>query len=202
MKGCGNVESRWRVFFAVEIPGPERERVMRHIARLRDLVPDVAASWARDESLHLTLKFIGEVSSSRMNDLSAAASRAVAGITPFPIVLEGAGVFPTVAYPRVLWIGVADPTGKLHQLQAQLETECEAAGFAKEQRRFHPHLTLARIRKPAGARKLAETHLQSEFSATEFLVKRLQLFRSELSPKGSRYTVLSSITLYSVGAPA
>ena len=150
--------SAWRTFCAIELPATVRELVLRRIADLKAAVPDAHASWAREANLHLTLKFLGEVQQSSVQDFSNAVSRAVAEVKPFSIRLEQTGAFPKHGQPRVLWIGINDPTGKLGELHARLEEESARAGFAKEARPFHPHLTVARLRKPEHARTLAVAH--------------------------------------------
>jgi 2'-5' RNA ligase len=110
---------------------------------------------------------------------------------PFTLRLEGAGSFPTRGLPRVLWLGIADAKGALARQQKRLEDECAAERFAREERPFSPHLTLARIRAPYGAGELAKLHQENVFEAIEFTVADLIVLRSELGPGGSRYTEIS-----------
>ena len=86
---------------------------------------------------------------------------------------------------------MSDPAGRLSALHERIEKECAAQGFEKEDRAYRPHLTIARIRKPEGARRLAETHLQMAFAPIVINLKELVVFRSELSSKGSKYTAIS-----------
>ena len=181
----------WRVFCSVELPEKVREQLQEHILKLRKQIPDAAASWSRVENIHLTLKFFGNVAVEQIPAISAAAARTVAEFSSFPIGIGDTGVFPRPSRPQVLWIGVSDPSGRLSALQERLENECAAEGFPKENRAYRPHLTIARIRKPEGARLLADAHLQMQFNATEVELKELIVFRSELSPKGSKYTAIS-----------
>ena len=181
----------WRLFCAVELPERVRKQLQEHILKLNKEVPDAAASWSRVENIHLTLKFFGNVALDRIPAISAAASRTVADFSPFPIGIGNTGVFPKPSRAQVLWIGVSDPSGKLSALQERLENECAAEDFAKEDRAYRPHLTIARLRKPEGARRLADAHLQKPFTTTEVSVTELIVFRSELSPKGSKYTAIS-----------
>jgi 2'-5' RNA ligase len=180
-----------RLFCAIELPAEVRSRVGEHIARLRDAVPSAHASWSREGNMHLTLKFLGEIPQTRVDNLSLAASRAVAELSTFKLVVEGAGCFPKAGSPRVLWIGVNDPSGKLTELHGLLEAECAKEGFAKEQRTFHPHFTLARLRQPQGARALASAHKQIGFDPIKISVSELLVIRSELSSGGSKYTIVS-----------
>ena len=169
----------WRVFCAVELPDEVRAQLQDHIARLRKEVPDVAASWSRVENIHLTLKFFGNVEVDRIEALSAAIDRAVKDFAPFEIGVGKTGTFRT----QVLWIGVSDPSKTLTKLHERL---------GSEDRAYRPHLTIARIRRPEGARRLVDAHLQMQFENVSIAVKEIVLFRSELSPKGSKYTAISS----------
>jgi 2'-5' RNA ligase len=181
----------WRVFCAIEMPETVRALGLRHIARLKEAVPDVKATWSRDANLHLTLKFLGEIPQTSVPDISAAASRAVAGLAPFSVRLEQTGTFPKQGQPRVLWIGINDSSGKLSELHARLEDELANAGFAKDDRPFHPHLTVARLRQPRHARTLAAAHRELEFEPADIAVAELLVIRSELSNERSKYTVVS-----------
>ena len=187
-----------RVFCAIELRKPTRDLVLRHIARLKTAVPEARASWARDTNVHLTLKFLGEIPQASVSDFSKAASRAATGVQPFSIRLEQTGVFPGHGQPRVLWIGINDCSGKLAELHAGLEEESARAGFAKEARPFHPHLTIARLRQPDHARTLAATHQQMEFEPVEIAVSELVVISSELSGAGPKYTVVSRHALFGV----
>ena len=183
--------SEWRVFCAIELPDAVRARLEDHVRRLRKEVPDAAASWSRVENIHLTLKFFGNVEVKRIEKISAAAEHVAREFSTFQIGVGETGVFPRPSRPQVLWIGVSDPSGQLNALQEKFEDECAAAGFLKENRAYRPHLTIARLRKPEGSRQLADAHLKMKFESIEIDFKELVVFRSELSPKGSRYTALS-----------
>ena len=181
----------WRVFCAIELPEATRVRLMEHIANLRTQLPEARASWSRESNIHLTLKFIGEMSRGLISKFESAISKAVADSARFPLLLSGNGVFPNRRDPRVIWIGITDPFRALARLQSRLETESEKEGFPKEKRRFHPHLTLARLRHHEGARELAQAHEALTFPAEEIVVNDLVLIRSELSSSGSTYTTIS-----------
>ena len=186
--------SEWRVFCAVELPDVVRTRLADHVLRLRKEVPEAAASWSRVENIHLTLKFFGNVEVKRIEKISEAAERVVKQFSTVQISVGGTGVFPRPSRPQVLWIGVSDPSGQLTALQTSFENECAVEGFEKEDRAYRPHLTIARLRKPEGARDLADTHLQMQFDPIEVRLKELVVFRSELSSKGSRYTPISRVS--------
>lgn len=184
-------KSDWRMFCAVELPAEVRTRLQEHTGRVREAVSDASASWTRPENVHLTLKFFGNVPNRKLPLIADAASRVAASFSPFQIRIGGTGVFPKPSRAQVLWIGVDDASGRLSALQQRLEEEFAVEGFAKEDRAYRPHLTIARIRRPEGARRLAETHLQTSFEFAQLTVKEIVVFRSELSSKGSRYTAIS-----------
>jgi len=168
----------WRVFCAVELPHEIRAQLEDHVARLRKEVPDVAASWSRVENIHLTLKFFGNVEVDRIATLSEAIDRAVKDVAPFEIEVGKTGAFRS----QVLWIGVSDPSGTLTKLHERL---------GSEDRAYRPHLTIARIRRPEGSRRLVDAHQQMKFEPVAVKVNEVILFRSELSPKGSKYTAIT-----------
>lgn len=184
-----------RLFFAVGLPDEVREAAVAHAARLRQEFPAASASWPRPESLHLTLKFLGEVEATRLDALYSAAANAAAGLAPFALTVEGAGTFPPRGAARVLWFGVRDDSGQLSRLQLRLDEECARAGFPRETRAFKPHLTVARLRASRDAHALSEAHRRATFGPHDFQVSGLLLVRSELGRGGSRYTILSSQAL-------
>ena len=185
----------YRTFIAIELPAHLRATVIDYIKDLRKKFPDVSASWSREDNLHLTLKFLGEVPVARIEDVSAAASAAACAAGPFELTLVGSGVFPPRGKPSVLWIGIEDPRGGLHKVQPSLEEECAVRDFTRDSRAYHPHLTIARIRKPQGAKDLAAAHLASDFAAQTFIANELVVFHSELLPQGSQHTAISSHAL-------
>jgi 2'-5' RNA ligase len=180
-----------RVFCAVELPDELRTRVGERMRRLRSEFSDVRAAWEKPEKLHITLKFLGDIEQARVEALSSAASRVVASLEPFELTIDEPGTFPPHGQPRVLWLGIVDASGRLAFMQHALETECAAVGFPRESRAFKPHLTLARMRSPHGARELADAHRETPFEPQRFKVSELIVILSELGPDGSRYTPLS-----------
>ncbi len=190
-KDVPNQPEQWRIFCAIDLPETVRAKINIHIKALREAVPQAHASWVQPANIHLTLKFIGEQPKSRVLDLSKVASRAVETSRRFVIRIGQAGAFPKNEPPRVLWIGVDDVSGELAALHVKLEDESGREGFARDERSFHPHLTIARLRKPQGARTLSQAHRELGFEPIEFEVNELLVIRSELGRDGSKYTVVS-----------
>lgn len=179
----------WRLFIAIEIPDSVRRLVRQHIDRLRAALPEVRASWTREQNLHLTLKFLGNTPVAKAEELSRAVQRAAAKVPPFELVIRDCGLFPARGKPKVLWIGMSDSSGNLDHLYRLLEEECEQLGFPRETRSFHPHLTIARLREAQG--DVGELHKSNAFPAVEVIARDVCVIRSELSNQGSRYTTIA-----------
>ena len=180
----------WRVFCAIDLPTDLKQKLAIHIEKLKKET-GVNAGWTRPESIHLTIKFLGNIPVSEVRKLSQAAAQAVKSLAPFKLTAELCGAFPTHGPPRVLWIGITDSSAHLARLYERLDEECAAVGFPRESRPFHPHLTLARIRRAANARALGAAHHAFDFPPGEFEVNELLVIRSELGKEGSKYTTVS-----------
>ena len=181
---------KWRLFIALELPAEVRRKISQHIDRLRAEMPDARASWTREPNLHLTLKFLGDVAIERIDAVDRALKRATSGGASFEMEIRGCGAFPTRGHPKVLWIGTSDGP-HLSNLFEAIEREVGRLDFPREGRAFHPHLTIARLRQPQGARALAELHERSGFAPMLVNVKDVCLIRSELSSSGARYTIVA-----------
>lgn len=194
-------EETRRLFCAVELTEEARAAAFAHLTRLRaTLAAPARVSWERAEKLHLTLKFFGEVEAGRAEALAAALARAAEGARPLALRLEAAGVFPSAARPNVIWLGVSDEAGGLARLHARVGEECAGAGFPRERRPFHPHVTLARVRQADGeTRRLARRHVELGFGPVQFEAGEIVLMRSVLGPGGSVYAPLSRHALNGAG---
>jgi 2'-5' RNA ligase len=181
---------RLRLFVAVAIPAPVLAALDDAIAPHRDLVP--GARWAPLANQHVTLKFLGHVPAERSPAIEGVCAEVARTLQPADISVEGLGAFPNAKRARVLWAGIGDPVGLLTTMAARLDIGLQPLGFEPEDRDFTPHLTLARLKRPAPVRALLE---QVEFHSESFRLDALSLYLSKLSPKGARYEVLESFVL-------
>ncbi len=181
-----------RGFVAVLLPDGVRARLAAAAAELRTRAPGLA--WVRAESLHLTLRFLGSLEPAALERAREAVAAAVTGIAPFRVVLGELGGFPSTRAPRVVWAGVVAGGEGLRALHAALEAGLVARGIPGEGRAFHPHVTLARARGPRGAVGLGSL-LSPGPEFGEVRVTALHLMRSELDPRGARYSVLAEAHL-------
>jgi 2'-5' RNA ligase len=186
----------WRSFIAVELSTEIAEGVRRIQAGLRDCAKGV--SWVRPEGIHLTLKFLGDVDPGRVEGIASTAEASVKTIGPFTTRIKGCGGFPNARNPRVIWIGVEEPSGLLTELQAKVAQGMEELGFAREGRAYTPHLTIGRLRPGKGKGEVAQAlEATKECDLGTMAVREICLFRSQLKPTGAEYTKLKVISLKS-----
>jgi RNA 2',3'-cyclic 3'-phosphodiesterase len=197
-----------RLFVALDIDDAIRERIARFAEGVSGFAPESGTNnvrWVKPESLHVTLKFIGEQPEPALEQIK----RALETIRASTVEIHfcGYGFFPTVKSARVFWIGMkADP--QLAALAANVDEKMATLGIAKENRAFSPHLTLARgggsgsprWRKGDGPNRVYQ-HLQEKLAALpapEFgtmTAREFFLYQSQLSPKGSKYSKLARFAL-------
>ena len=179
-----------RVFIAIELPEGVRRKLGEIEKKLRPTTS--SARWVSPDSIHLTLKFIGEVSEARLQDVD----QALEGLTwrPFQVAVHGVGFFPGPRSPRVLWAGLTAST--MEDLAREIDARMERFGFDREKRAFRPHLTLARARDARLDAQLVESAKKfEEADCGTFMVDRCFLFQSTLKPTGSVYAKLKEFVL-------
>lgn len=186
-----------RVFIGLDIPAEIRTRIGETMERLRGLAPE--ARWVRTESLHVTLKFIGEASESKVLEIQRRLKQIKA--PAFEIEFKDAGFFPSPKSARVFWIGIHAPDA-LSQLAATIEQSLEKFGIAREEKPYQPHLTLARAIQggPGRCFQILQQRLDpadpmrfGTMTAREFF-----LYKSELQRGGAKYTRLQGFPLESL----
>ncbi len=184
-----------RTFLAIEIPKEILDQFERVQYRLGRSMTGVIR-WVKPESIHLTLKFFGNITEREIRSIRDALESKARELGPVDLSIGTLGVFPNLSRPRVLWVGVTEGMKELADLQAQVETALEAAGFAREERPFRPHLTIGRMkgeRRIDGLDKAVEDH--KGFAAGRFTAAEMVLFRSDLKPAGPVYTPLARFKL-------
>jgi RNA 2',3'-cyclic 3'-phosphodiesterase len=181
-----------RLFVALDVPEQIREALAELSTRFKETC--LSARWLRLESVHITLKFIGEVSLEMVEKIRDALG-SLPQFSPILLRFAGLGFFPSARRPRVFWAGVeADP--QLAQLAGSIEAKLQPLGIPAENRDFHPHLTLARFDSPQGTQALAaavEALGAPEFGSETF--REFHLYQSELKRSGAEYTRLVTYPL-------
>ena len=183
-----------RSFLAIELPKPILKKIEEVQGDLRSAHADVR--WVSPEKIHLTLKFFGSIEESRIYSIFKSIDEPIRSTLPFSLKVRGVGAFPQLKNPRVVWMGVVEEREAFTSLQKQIETQLEKIGFQPEDRPFHPHLTLGRMKSSRGKEELAgrmEKHKEEEFG--DLRVERVVLFKSDLRPSGPIYTPLGDVKL-------
>ena len=188
-----------RTFIAIELDEPIRralENVQAQFARERNAR---MVRWTTPASIHITLKFLGDVEAARVPDLQRAIVEASQGIAPFTLTLRGVGAFPNPRRPNIVWVGAEGQIDLASTLANNIEMECERLGFAREERPFTPHLTIGRVKRdaaPNDRRAIGEMIERTRVEKIgELRVAQVCIMKSELRPGGSVYTRQSAIEL-------
>ncbi len=188
-----------RLFVAIPLSKPLLKRLAEVQHRLQGKVPHQSVRWVRSEGIHLTLKFLGDTPTDKVPTIRDALTVVGRNAPPCELTVEGLGCFPNPRRPRVLWVDVSEPTGRLEALQAAVEEAMVSLGYGAERRSFTPHLTLGRVRRRT-SRQDEEQIGQAVVSTTvgqlaAFMADRFELIRSELKPSGAEYATLDAFPL-------
>jgi 2'-5' RNA ligase len=185
-----------RLFLAVNLPPDAANRVGDLQRKIERVVSARGLRWTKPAQVHFTLKFLGEQPEASVAVICEAAREAAKAVTPFAISLEGLGGFPSSQRPRTLWIGARAGVAEMTALAAMLDALLEARGFAKEQRPFAAHLTIARAKTrsdEAVAARAIESAPRGEIAA--FRATSFALMQSVSTPDGVKYVALESFEL-------
>lgn len=182
-----------RLFLALEITDEVRENLAKLQAILKTAAQFSGAqpSWVSPESTHLTVRFLGNTQEEMVDLIAQRLEQSLASFEPFAFAVRGTGVFPDPRRPKVLWAGVKKADEQLAALFELVEQEMAPIGFETEERAYHPHLTLARIKSQKGIQGMMQAVEQNgRFWCGEVQAEELVLFRSDLNPSGAIYTPL------------
>jgi len=188
-----------RTFVAIELDDSIRRDLSEIQSVLQRQMGDRWIRWVRPEGIHLTLNFLGDVPSGRLDAIGEALARACRDLGSFEVRLGGLGCFPNVQCPRVVWVGLTGDVPSLLDLQRATTQSLEDLGFAPEGRVYSPHLTLGRVRQGASGRDRAIIGACVEKADVPHLnamrVETVSLMRSDLSRQGARHHRLAGFPL-------
>ncbi|MBD3403958.1 RNA 2',3'-cyclic phosphodiesterase [candidate division GN15 bacterium] len=186
---------RHRLFIALPL-GEPMERALGGI--MTDLKKSGGAvKYVDPRNCHLTVRFLGDTDEQLIPELKAVLDRAAAKYAAIETTIDRLGAFPNLKRPRVFWAGLArdESVEPLTALAEDIEKGVQALGFEPDNKKFKPHLTLARVKRPDGLRELCDTVRDYRFKVLPLTCDRLVLFKSELTPKGPVYTRLHEARL-------
>ncbi|MDP8240449.1 MAG: RNA 2',3'-cyclic phosphodiesterase [Candidatus Hatepunaea meridiana] len=182
-----------RAFIALET----QESVKRAIREVQDklrVVSGARVTWVRSVGVHLTLKFLGDVEVSQLSEIEASIRDSASRISPFNITTTNTGGFPNLKKPRVLWLGV-DGGRQLLELQNNIEKALEPLGFPMERKKFHPHLTIGRVKSINRDCILAGKMTEFGFQKITWEINEVRLMSSILKPDGAEYGIIANIPI-------
>jgi RNA 2',3'-cyclic 3'-phosphodiesterase len=178
-----------RTFIAIEIPSEIKSALAALQTELRRAGADV--SWTKPENMHLTLNFLGEVDERRIVEVEKACILSAAGFQPFTLSLNDTGVFPNARQPRTLWAGLSGAVENIVEMHVRLDERLALIGFKPEEKEFHPHLTIGRLKSNKKTHELLALAEAHPLPALSFAVTEMVLMKSELHPAGSEYTPMA-----------
>ena len=187
-----------RSFIAIELPDELKLALTRLQTQLKS-GREYPVKWVDPYSVHLTLKFLGNIDIDRIGEITGAIETSAQGIPPFHLEVGGLGVFPGLRRVQVAWVGLSGDVDRLSQLQQRIESNLARLGFVAESRPFKPHLTLARVRERASpeerngfGRLITDTSIEDKYS---FNVDAVSLMKSQLTREGAVYSRIGSVKL-------
>ena len=193
-----------RLFVAVEIDPLVVEKLARCVdelsRRVESQAPRARVTWVATDRMHVTVRFIGEVDEVHSKRIVSALGPETA-VAPFVLACHGVGTFPERGAPRVVWAGIGAGADGLAALEREVSARLAECGIAPEERGYHPHVTLARVRDPRGlqTRSLTDGFVDHPFGTSR--VDAITLFHSRPSPKGATYVPLQTTSLLSPDRP-
>lgn len=189
-----------RSFIAIELPEEVKAGLRRLQTELK-LPEHTFVKWVAPDGIHLTLKFLGNISPQKVSEITRVMEQASQGVSPLQLEVTEVGAFPNMRQPRVLWVSIKGEVDKLVSWQQHIDNGLVPLGFSKETRPFTPHLTLARLREgcsPGDRRDFGEMVTKTPIEVSyKFNVTGLNLMKSQLLPGGAVYNRLAEVKLKS-----
>ncbi len=183
-----------RTFIAIELPAKIVDGLKKIQNELR--VAGNNVTWVKPENIHLTIKFLGDIETDKIDSIAGLLEGAAAKSHSFDISVKGVGGFPTIDNPRVLWVGIEESNVNLFALYNNIEDALSAISFAKEERSFKPHLTLGRIKFLKDKKGLKERIERfKDITLGQYMVDSICFFQSTLTPKGAVHIKLKEAKL-------
>lgn len=182
-------QEKIRAFIAIPAPQEVKEFLLQETQDLRRCRAKI--KWVGPEAMHVTLKFLGEISSAHLSAAQRVCEELSKDNRPFSLMVHGLGAFPNISKPGVIWAGLLDEERAASGLASRLDSGLNKVGFMKEKRPFKPHLTLGRTKLREKDEELSGAlRAGMDMIGPEFLVDRIVLYRSDLKPSGPEYSII------------
>ena len=189
-----------RSFIAIDLPEATRQALAAVQEQLKQSRAGVR--WVRANSIHLTLKFLGNIHPAQVEDIALAVAEEIRDEPPITLGAAGLGAFPSRKKPRVIWIGMEGEVQRLSRIQARVENALEPLGFVREKRSFQPHLTIGRVKDRRRLQALIDAMATLDMEPfNSFDADEIILYKSDLRPTGAIYTKLHRMPLAAPASP-
>jgi 2'-5' RNA ligase len=189
-----------RSFIAIDFPEETRkalEDIQRELKRC-----GAGVRWVRPSSIHLTLKFLGNIQAAQVEDIARAVAQEIRDQPPITLRPAGLGAFPSLRKPRVIWVGMEGEVQRLIRIQSRVENALEPLGFVREKRGFRPHLTIGRVKERRRLQSLVDAMVTLDMEPfNSFDADEIILYKSDLRPTGAIYTKLHRMPLAAPASP-
>jgi len=183
-----------RSFIAINISAEIRNKLEEIQDDLKKT--NVTMQLVKPENIHITLKFLGNVPVEDIKDIQDAIEEDISEFTSFPVSFQNIGVFPNPQYPRIIWVGIEKGREELSLLNTKIENSISRFSLHQENRKFQPHLTIARVRSHKNHKRLVNTIEElKNIKAGEMLAEEIFLMKSVLKPQGAQYNTLKTFHL-------
>jgi len=189
-----------RSFIAIDLPEATRQALAAIQEQLKQCGAGVR--WVKPSSIHLTLKFLGNIHPAQVEDIAPVVAQEVRDEPPITLGAAGLGAFPSRRKPRVIWIGMEGEVQRLSRIQARVENALEPLGFVREKRPFQPHLTIGRVKDRRRLQALIDAMATLDMEPfNSFDADEIILYKSDLRPTGAIYTKLHRMPLAAPASP-
>ena len=189
-----------RSFIAIDFPEETRKVLENVQEELKQYGAGVR--WVKPRSIHLTLKFLGNIQAAQVEDIALAVAQEIRDHPPITLRPAGLGAFPSLRKPRVIWIGLEGEVQRLNEIQARVENALEPLGFVREKRGFRPHLTIGRVKDRRKLQSLVDAMATLDVPPfNSFDADEIILYKSDLRPTGAIYTKLHRMPLAAPASP-
>jgi len=183
-------EGTYRAFIAIELPSEVREVIWNSAKPASGMLKSLV-KWVPPENMHLTLRFLGEITLNTSDKLRESLRQIAIQFHPLKLKLGIPGVFPSWKEPRVLWVGLDIIEGDINFIQTTIEQQAQMAGLSQEKQKFHPHITVGRVKTPSPFISNTWKNVKIQ-QVPEFVVNKITLFKSTLNPGGAIYDIVDT----------
>jgi RNA 2',3'-cyclic 3'-phosphodiesterase len=185
--------SKIRAFFAVNTSFENQMKISEVQSRFKEIRSDV--KWDTKDKFHITLKFLGDIEESALKEMTDNVKTELVNFNQFKITYKGVGAFPNLKFPRIIWIGCESENDRINKLSKIIDDIAFNYNFEKEKKKFHPHITLGRVKGERGIQEIITLLNENRFDEFTGNIESIEVMQSTLLSSGSIYKIIDKISL-------